>query len=50
MENINAGSLQLSAEELAAVKQIADEAENLGDRYGPEYMGMTLGDTPELKL
>ncbi|CAA7257346.1 unnamed protein product [Cyclocybe aegerita] len=48
-ENLDAVKINLSPEEVAEVRKIADEADAAqGFRYPPEHMGLLFADTPEL--
>jgi hypothetical protein len=47
-ENLAAGSLKLTDEELKEVRKIAVEADSIpGDRYMPSMLKSIFGDTPE---
>jgi hypothetical protein len=48
-ENVKAASVQLSDEEVAKVREIAVEADNIpGDRYEPQMYQMLFAETPSL--
>ncbi|KAJ7207937.1 NADP-dependent oxidoreductase domain-containing protein [Mycena pura] len=47
-ENVGASQIKLSAEEIAAVRQIAEESEIPGSRYNAARMAGLLLDSPEL--
>jgi hypothetical protein len=48
-ENIGAAKVQLSQEEINAVRTLAVEAENLpGNRYGEAMMALVHAETPSL--
>ncbi|KAK0447374.1 NADP-dependent oxidoreductase domain-containing protein [Desarmillaria tabescens] len=48
-ENLGAGSLKLTPEEIAEIRQIAEAAEIPGERYGPGFLEMTYVESPALK-
>lgn len=47
-ENLDALQLKLSADDIAELRKIAENA-TLGDRYGEGHMGLVLQDTPPLE-
>ncbi|KAK0234639.1 NADP-dependent oxidoreductase domain-containing protein [Armillaria nabsnona] len=48
-ENLGAGSLKLTPEEIAEIRQIAEETEIPGERYGPGFFELTYVESPALK-
>ncbi|KAG7439036.1 Aldo/keto reductase, partial [Guyanagaster necrorhizus] len=48
-ENLGAGSLKLTPPEIAEIRQIAEETEIPGDRYGPGFLELTYVESPALK-
>ncbi|KAK0447376.1 NADP-dependent oxidoreductase domain-containing protein [Desarmillaria tabescens] len=48
-ENISAGSLKLSSEEVAEIRHVAEETEIPGERYGPGALETTYVESPPLK-
>ncbi|KAF8147784.1 Aldo keto reductase [Mycena galopus ATCC 62051] len=47
-ENLGASAIKLSAEEIASVRQVAEESEIPGGRYGDAGMAIVFLDSPEL--
>ncbi len=48
-ENLGAGSLKLTSEEITEIRQIAEETEIPGERYGPGFFELTYVESPALK-
>jgi hypothetical protein len=47
-ENLGASPIKLSADEIAAIRQVAEESEIPGGRYSDAGMAGVLLDSPEL--
>jgi aryl-alcohol dehydrogenase-like predicted oxidoreductase len=49
IENAGAADVQLSREEVATIRKIAEESDITGDRYGPRLLQQVLQETPPLQ-
>ncbi|KAJ7131436.1 NADP-dependent oxidoreductase domain-containing protein [Mycena epipterygia] len=48
-ENLEAVALTLSAEDVAAIRKLVNDADSKGERYPPQYAAMLFCDTPALE-